>query len=268
LGSDRDQRDPQGLRLGGILIASFLLLPAVFIVYYSFQSGVYFTLLPAGLSLKWFVNFFAAEVFRRALWTSLSIAGLVTPLCCLIALPTAFALVRGNLPGKELINTIVLSPIIVPGVVTGIAFLSFYSYLEFSGGFIRLSIAMTCFALPFAVRSLVANLHGLPIVVEEAARDLGAMPRQVFFHIVLPQLRPGLLAGAIFVFVEAIDNFSIAVFLTDSRTTTLPVEAFSYIRDFDDPTVAAMATFLIALSTALLFLAERVMGLDEFLRLN
>jgi len=105
-------------------------------------------------------------------------------------------------------------------------------------------------------------------VIEEAARDLGATPWKLFFHIVLPQLRPGLLAGAIFVFVEAIDNFSIAVFLTDSRTSTLPVEAYSYIRDFDDPTVAAMATLLIVLSTGLLFLAERLVGLEGFLRLN
>jgi putative spermidine/putrescine transport system permease protein len=267
-GNDRDQRDAPTLVVAGMVIAIFLLLPALFIIYYSFQLSVYFTLAPAGLSLKWFTNFFASDLFRGALRTSLSVAGLVTPLCCLIALPTAFALVRGSMPGKELINTIVLSPIIVPGVVSGIAFLSLYSYLDFGSGFIQLVIAMTCFALPFAVRSLVANLHGLPAVTEEAARDLGATPLQVFFHVVLPQLRPGLLAGAIFVFVEAIDNFSISVFLTNSRMTTLPVAAFSYIRDFDDPTVAAMATLLIALSTGLLFLAERLVGLDEFLRLN
>jgi putative spermidine/putrescine transport system permease protein len=264
----RDAHESNVLRFSGIAIGSFLLLPVVFIVFYSFQSGIFFTLLPSGFSVKWFSGFFASATFRRALWTSLSIAGSVTPLCCLIAVPTALALVRGNFPGREVINAFLLSPIIVPGVVTGIAFLSLFSRTDSGSSFLRLIIAMTCFALPFAVRSVVANLHGLPTVIEEAARDLGASPRQLFFHVILPQLRPGLLAGAIFVFVEAIDNFSIAVFLTDSRTTTLPVEAYSYIRDFDDPTVAAMATLLIALSTGLLFLAERVIGLEGFLRLN
>jgi ABC-type spermidine/putrescine transport system permease subunit II len=84
----------------------------------------------------------------------------------------------------------------------------------------------------------------------------------------LPQLRPGLLAGGIFVFVEAIDNFSIAVFLTNSRTTTLPVEAYSYIRDFDDPTVAAMAALLMALSVVLVTVVDKVVGLDRFLELR
>jgi putative spermidine/putrescine transport system permease protein len=260
--------ESRALRWAALCIAGFLLLPVAFIVIYSFESSVYFTLAFPGFSLKWFANFFVSDQFRSALWTSLGIAGIVTPLSCLIGLPTAIALVRGNLRGKETVNAILLSPLIVPGVVTGIAFLSLSSQLSVDNGFVRLTIAMTCFTLPFATRSFVANLHGLPLTIEEAARNLGATPWQTFVHVVLPQLRPGLLAGAIFVFVEAIDNFSIAVFLTDTRYTTLPVAAFSYIRDFDDPTVAAMATMLIALSTALLFIVARIIGLDNFLRLN
>ena len=105
-------------------------------------------------------------------------------------------------------------------------------------------------------------------VLEEAARNLGASRIRAFLWVTLPQLRPGLLAGGIFVFVEAIDNFSIAVFLTNSRTTTLPVESYSYIRDFDDPTVAAMAVLLMALSVVLVFAIDRLVGLDRFLELK
>ncbi|MFI4988550.1 MAG: ABC transporter permease [Alphaproteobacteria bacterium] len=256
------------LRLAALAVAGFLLLPVVFIVAYSFQPGVYFSLAFHGVSLKWFANFFASEPFMRALRTSLAIALVVTPASCVIALPAAIALVRGRIRGQETLNAIFLSPLIVPGVVSGIAFLSLFSQLGTGSGFFAIVVAMTCFTLPFAVRALAANLHGLPASVEEAARNLGATPWRTFLHVVLPQLRPGLLAAAIFVFVEAIDNFSIAVFLTDTRTTTLPVEAFAYIRDFDDPTVAAMATLLIALSSLLLFVAERTIGLDKFLRLN
>jgi putative spermidine/putrescine transport system permease protein len=82
------------------------------------------------------------------------------------------------------------------------------------------------------------------------------------------QVPPGLLVSGIFVFVEAIDNFAIAVFLTDSRTTTLPVEAYSYLRDFDDPTVAAMAVLLMGLSVVLVAVVDRLLGLDRFLELR
>jgi putative spermidine/putrescine transport system permease protein len=256
------------LRLSALAVAGFLLLPVAFIVIYSFEPGIYFSFSFQGASLRWFANFFGSERFTRALRTSLLIGGLVTPLSLCIGLAAAIALVRGRLPGRETLNAVFLSPLIIPGVVTGIAFLSLFSQLDAGSAFLRIVIAMVCFTLPFAIRSLVANLHGLPIAVEEAARNLGATPWQTFLHVVLPQLRPGLLAGSIFVFVEAIDNFSIAVFLTDTRTSTLPVEAFSYIRDFDDPTVAAMATLMIALSAGFLFIAERLIGLDEFLRLN
>jgi len=118
------------------------------------------------------------------------------------------------------------------------------------------------------MESLVANLHGLDPTLDEVASNLGASRFRAFLWVTLPQLRPGLLAGGIFVFVEAIDNFSIAVFLTDSRTTTLPVEAYSYIRDFDDPTVAAMAALLMALSVVLVTVVDTVVGLDRFLELR
>ena len=84
----------------------------------------------------------------------------------------------------------------------------------------------------------------------------------------VPQLAPGLVAGGTFAFVEAMDNFSIAVFLTNITTTTLPVEAYSYIRDIDDPTVAAMATLLVLMSVVLVFAIEWLLGLDRFLDLS
>ena len=140
--------------------------------------------------------------------------------------------------------------------------------MHIGSGFWPLTIALLCYSLPFAVRALVANMHGLDPTLEDAARNLGASGLRAFLWVTLPQLRPGLLAGGIFVFVEAIDNFSIAVFLTDTRTTTLPVEAYSYIRDFDDPTVAAMAVLLMALSVTLVSVVDRLVGLDRFLELR
>jgi putative spermidine/putrescine transport system permease protein len=166
------------------------------------------------------------------------------------------------------VNGAIMSPLVVPGVVTGISFLSLSARMGGGLGLLPIIVALTCFAFPFAVRALTANLHGLDPRLEEAARNLGASRFGAFLWVTLPQLRPGLLAGGIFVFVEAIDNFSIAVFLTNSRTTTLPVESYSYIRDFDDPTVAAMAVLLMGLSAILVFAIDRLVGLDRFLELK
>jgi putative spermidine/putrescine transport system permease protein len=246
----------------------FLITPVIFIIFYAFNEARYFTLPPKGLTLHWFANFFANDRFQAALGSSFGIAGLVTPTSLAVAVPSAIAIVRGSFRGRGLLNAALLSPLMIPGVVTGIAFLGLFSQLDVGSGFWRLTAALTCFTLPFAVRALVANLHGLDPALEEAARNLGASRWRCFLHVTLPQLRPGLLAGGIFVFVEAIDNFSISVFLTDINTTTLPVEAYNYIRDFDDPTVAAMASLLIALTVALVFLVQRVTGLDRFLDLK
>jgi putative spermidine/putrescine transport system permease protein len=251
-----------------LCVAVFLLVPVIFIVFYSFNASSYFTLPPEGFSFRWYVAFFANDRFRQALWTSLSMASIVVPVSLVIAIPTSYILVRGQFYGRELLNALVLSPLVIPGVVTGIAFLSFLTATGMGPGFFGLVIAMLCFSLPFSVRALMANLHVVRPELEEAARNLGARERDVFWHVVLPQLRPGLLAGGTFVFVEAIDNFSISAFLVGPNSNTLPVEAYGYIRDFDDPTVAAMAAVLILVSTALVLLTGRLVGLGRMFRVE
>jgi putative spermidine/putrescine transport system permease protein len=246
----------------------FLLLPVAFIVLFSFNETVYFRWPPTGLSLRWYWNFFSSERFMSAARTSLTVTAIVTPLSLIAGLPTALAITRGRFPGRELVAAVLLSPLIVPGVVTGIALLVLFTNGGVGSSLVRLVAGMFLLGLPFTTRALSVNLLGLDPRIEEAARNLGASPWRTFLHVTLPQLKPGLLAGGIFAFVEALDNFSISVFLVDSRTTTMPVEAYSYIRDFDDPTVAAMAALLVLLSVLLVAAIERLVGLERFLRLQ
>ena len=250
------------------LASLFLAIPVLVIVYDAFNPSGLLVFPPRTLTLEWFANFFGSPRFRSALANSVLIAALVTPLTLAIAVPTSVALVRRQFAGKGLLNALTLSPLVIPGVVSGVAFLNLFTAVGLVGGFWRIAVAMVCFTLPFAVRAVVATLHGLDPALEEAARNLGGRAWQAFLFVTLPQLRPGLLAGALFVFAEAIDNFSIAVFLTDLRTQTLPVEAYGYIRDFDDPTVAALATVLIVQSLVLVFVLQRVIGMDRVLDLR
>src|SRR5579864_5184549 len=106
------------------LVMAFILIPVLFIALYSFNDAGYLTLPPHGATLKWFVNFFAIARFRSALESSLVIAAIVAPACLLIALPTALALVRYDFPGRGFANAAIMSPLVVPGVVTGISFLT------------------------------------------------------------------------------------------------------------------------------------------------
>lgn len=254
--------------LVAVMSALFMLGPVLFIVLYAFNPTAYFSWPMQGLSLQWFTNFFENERFASAFWVSMKMGAIVTPLSLTIAIPTAYALVRCEFKGRDLVNALVMSPLVIPGVVSGMAFLIYLSAIGIGPGFTGLVVGMTCFSFPFAVRTLVANMHGLRPELEEVARNLGAGNWAVFWRVVLPQLRPGLLAGGTFVFVEAIDNFSIAVFLSTTEVSPLPVEGYSYIRDFDDPTVAAMAVILIVISTGLVLLAGRFVGLNRMFRVE
>lgn len=234
---------------------------------HSFSPSRYFQWPPTGLTLRWHEAFYTSSMFMAAARNSLVMAVIVTPLSLLIGVPASYALVRGDFPGRALLQQVILSPLIIPGVVTGVSLLSLYSAGGIRIGMFGLCLGMLIFALPFAVRAISANLLGLDPRVEEAARNLGAGPLRTFFVVVVPQLKAGVPAASVFIFVEVVDNFSVAVFLSNDKTKVLPVAAYQYIKDFDDPTVAAMATALIVMSCVLVILLEKLIGFQKSLRL-
>jgi putative spermidine/putrescine transport system permease protein len=258
--SSRLARTVWAVYLAAILV--FLLTPVAFVVFYSFNDAALFRLPVRALSLRWYHAFFASDQFQPALRATLGIAAVVVPVTLLVALPTAH-LMAGNRRGW--LGAALTAPVVVPGVVTGIAFLGLFTALGIGDAMTRLTIALSVFCLPFTLRALNASYAGLDRRPEEAARDLGATPLRAYLDVTLPQLKAGLLSGAIFAFVEAADNFSIAVFLADTRTKTLPIAAYEHIRDFDDPTVAAMATVLTAVALIFVLLLEKFIGLEKLI---
>jgi putative spermidine/putrescine transport system permease protein len=252
----------------GLMTLGFVLLPLPFIVLYALSSKSYALFSPQGFTLQWFQRFFENDRFMAALENSLAVSIITTVVALIIAAPTAIVAVRHRFRGRDLMMALISAPLLVPGVITGTAALSFVAQTGIGPGFWPITVAMICFTLPLVLRPLVANLSGLDPDLEKAARNLGASPLAAFWSVTMPQLAPGLVAGGTFAFVEAMDNFSITVFLTSITTTTLPVEAYSYIRDIDDPTVAAMATLLILMSIGMVFAIEWLLGLDRFLDLS
>jgi putative spermidine/putrescine transport system permease protein len=252
----------------GLATLAFVLLPLPFIVLYALSRSNYALFSAQGFTLQWFQRFFENDRFMAALQNSLAVSVITTVVALIVAVPTAMVAVRHRFPGRDLLMTLISAPLLVPGVITGTAALSFVAQTGIGPGFWPIVVAMICFTLPLVLRPLVANLSGLDPDLEKAARNLGASPLAAFWRVTMPQLAPGLVAGGTFAFVEAMDNFSITVFLTNISTTTLPVEAYSYIRDIDDPTVAAMATVLILMSVGVVFAIEWLLGLDRFLDMS
>ncbi|MCK0195716.1 ABC transporter permease [Ancylobacter sp. 6x-1] len=247
----------------GATMLAFLLAPTLFTVLFSFSEARYFSFPMQSYSLRWYTAFFGAAKFQKAAIETGLLALIVTPGCLAAALCTAHAVARWEFRGKRLVDSLILSPLIVPGVVTGVAFLSLFRILHQDIGLVRMSIAMMVVCLPYAVRAVSANYGGVDRATEEAARDLGAGPLLAYLKVTLPQLKPGLLAGGVFVLVEVIDNFAVNVFLVDLDSNTLPIVAYQHIRDFDDPLVAVMSTLLSALTLALVILFNRVIGLEK-----
>lgn len=252
--------------LFGLAAVLFLLAPVLITALYSIGESRYFSFPPKEFSLKWYGEFFASEKFIDGAIHSLTLAAIVTPLSLLLALPTAHALARREFRGRRTLEALIMSPLVVPGVVAGVAFLSLFRIMNQEMGMVRMSVAMLIISFPFALRALAANYNGMDRSAEEAARDLGCGPIATYFKVTLPQLKAGALAGGIFVFTEVVDNFSVNVFLVDLDSNTLPIVAYQHIRDFDDPLVAVMSTLLSLVALLLVVVVGKFTRFDRFMR--
>jgi putative spermidine/putrescine transport system permease protein len=172
--------------------------------------------------------------------------------------------VRYRLPGRELIRTCLMAPVVLPGVVLGIALLIFLNRTPLALSFGGLFAAHLVVTLPYVIRTVSATLEGLDRRVEEAAASLGAPP-------IIPVLdrdpaadQAGVIAGAIFAFITSFDELVVSLFLTGPRLSTLPVQIYNYIEFASDPTIAAISVLLIVFTTGVVLLVERVVGFTRF----
>lgn len=257
-----------GLTIAVAAIVVFIALPVVFTVFYSFNPSAYFGFSIDRLSIRWYVNLFSLDYFRHAFGVSLALAACVMPLATLFGMGAAYALVRGEFKGKGLLNALVLSPVVVPGIITGMALLTFFGIIALHWSFAKLVIAMTICTVAYPIRTITANLHGLSSHVEEAAINMGANRWTTFWRIVFPQIGPGILSGCIFIFTMVLEDVSIVIFLVDVHTNTLAIEAMNYMRTMDDPTIAAMSTMLILITLLLALLIEKFIGIGKFMSLD
>lgn len=242
-----------------LLVYLFLLLPLLVVVMFSFSDKSYFDFPPQGFSLKWYQAAWESGQFGIPALRSLAIALLSTLIATVIAIPSALAFRRmkhGTL--RDILEFILLSPLIVPALIIGIALLYAFNRFYLLDTFTALLISHVLIVFPFMFRSLLTSVLGLSQALLDASEMLGAEPHQTLRHVVLPALVPGIVSGAIFAFIISMDQFTVSLFVTQSEQIVLPVAIYKYLYDVNDPVVAAVSTVLVVFGLLIAFIIDRL----------
>jgi putative spermidine/putrescine transport system permease protein len=243
--------------------ALFLLAPLVIIAAASFSPTPVFDLPTDGASLRWYSRIGRLEGFWPALSLSLQIALLSTAISLVIGTLAAIAITRGKLSGATMFATALVSPLMMPGLVLGIALLQYFRAIGFTATWSALLVAHLVVTLPYVARTMIAGLARFDFTLIEAARTLGCTYPGGILRVMVPALAPSFLVAGLFSFLASFDNYPVSIFLTDVRTKTLPIKMLQYIEEAPDPTLAALSTLILAGTIVLLVLSDRVVGLHR-----
>ncbi len=248
------------------LIFAFLIIPILVIIPLSFNSEPYFTYPMPGFSLRWYEEFFTSHQWLLGLKNSIIVGAFATLVATILGTLAALGLNRAEYPGKSSILAVLISPIIVPIVITAAGMFYFYAKIGLTGSLAGLIFAHATIGVPFVVITVSATLAGFDHNLVRAGASLGADPFRVFFRVTLPLILPGVIAGALFAFITSWDELVIAIFLTGTEEHTLPRRMWSGIRELLSPTIMAVATMLILTSIGLMIVMELLRRRSERLR--
>jgi putative spermidine/putrescine transport system permease protein len=244
----------------------FLIAPILVIIPLSFSSEPWFTYPLPGLSWRWYADLFGNDRWRIAIDNSLIVASAATLLATALGTVAALGLSRSNLPWRGLIMGILISPMIVPIVITAVAMYFGYNMVGLTNTYLGMILAHTTLATPFVVITVTATLSNFDRSLLRAAAGLGASPATVFLRVMLPLIAPGVISGALFAFFTSWDEVVVVLFLASPEQRTLPRQMFSGIREQISPTITAAATFLVVVSALLMLVLELLRRRSERLR--
>ncbi len=255
------------------LIFLFLIFPILVIVPLSFNSVPFFTfteemlsLDPAGFSLRWYEDFFTNVNWRGAVNNSFIIAIFSTLLATSLGTLAALGLSRRNVPYRTTLMAILISPMIVPLIISACGMFFFYSRVNLQGTHLGVILAHAALGTPFVVITVTATLVGFDRSLIRAANSLGADGVTTFFKIVVPLILPGVISGALFAFITSFDEVVVILFVGSFEQRTIPWQMFSGIREHISPTILAVATLLVLVSIALLSTIELLRRRGEKMR--
>ena len=266
------------------LIFIFLITPILVVMPLSFNAQDFFTftpemlrLDPAGYSLKHYEDFFTNSEWQRSLKNSLIIAPIATVISVSLGTLAAIGLSQSHVPFKGTIMAILISPMIVPLIISATGMFFFYSSLgnwmesnlgldKNFVGYIKVILAHAVLGIPFVIITVTATLVGFDQSLTRAAANMGANPVTTFFRVQMPLILPGVISGGLFAFITSFDEVVVVLFVGSAGQKTLPWQMFTGLREQISPTILAVATILVGVSICLLTVVELLRRRSERLR--
>ena len=262
-----------GVRTGAGLVFAFLMLPILVIVPLSFNALPYFTFNeemlkfnPDAYCLGWYRDMLANEQWIHSIRNSFIIGISATLLATLLGTLAALGLSRPHMPWRIPIMSLLISPMIVPIIITAAGMFFFYSSVGLAQTTTGIILAHTALGTPFVVITVTATLFGFDTTLMRASANLGATPVQTFFRVVVPMILPGVVSGGLFAFVISFDEVVCVIFLAGFEQRTIPRQMWAGIREQISPTILAVATLLIVFSVCMMIVLELLRRRNERLR--
>ena len=262
-----------GFRVICALILFFLIFPILVIIPLSFNALPYFTFTPGMLaleadaySLDHYRDFFTSSDWQLALWNSVLIAPMATLISVGLGTLAAIGLSSGKMPFKGAVMAIMISPMIVPLIISAAGMYFFYSRVGLAGTYWGVVLAHAALGTPFVIITVTATLVGFDRSLTRAAANLGADPVTTFFKVQMPLILPGVISGGLFAFITSFDEVVVVLFLGSAAEKTLPWQMFTGLREQISPTILAVATILVTISVLLLATLELLRRRSERLR--
>lgn len=252
-----------------VLMYLFMLCPLIFVVWLSFFKGAILYFPPSGYTLGWYHKAATDSAFLSGFITSMQVAIVAALIGVVLGVLAALGIRRYAFRGHKSVNTLLLSPLLIPGIVAGVAiylaYLQVENFLDMDvvGTFGGLAIAHVCLTIPWTVRLVSASMEGLDPSIEEAARNLGASGTRAFLRITLPMLRPAIVAASLFSFIVSFENLELSLSLVGPGRTTLPIAILQYLEFTLDPTIAAVSSIQIFLLGVLMLITDRFVKLSQ-----
>lgn len=260
-------------RLLCVLVFVFLISPLLVIIPLSFNVEPYFSFTQGMLaldsdaySLRWYEEFMGSERWLGAIKNTAIVAFFSTILSMILGTLAALGLSRSELPYKGVIMGLLISPMIVPLIISAAGMFFFYSSIGVSQSYLGLILAHTALGTPFVVITVTATLSGFDHNLVKAANSLGATPTYAFFKITVPLIMTGVISGGLFALMTSVDEVVVALFIAGAEQRTVPMQMWAGIREQISPTILAVATLLVAMSILLLTTVEYLRRRSERIR--
>lgn len=256
-------RPPLWLWIVGAMAMAFLLIPTVLIIPMSFSNASYLAFPPPGWSLRWYAAYWDSIEWTGATWVSLRVAVITTLLATPLGTAAAYGLWLSRGPLASIIFAALVAPLAIPVIFIAIGVFYLYARWGLLYTTFGLVIAHATLALPFVISLVASALKSFDGNLERAARSLGAPRWRAFFDVTLPQIRFSIIAAALLSFLTSFDEVIVALFVSGGATETLTRRMFTMLRDQIDPTIAAISTILIVISTGCILLVQVLRSKDN-----